>query len=55
MLAEDKTEAGEPVPWNRRLTLELLHAEAQALLGEVERLPPPQPVKERNESASRGH
>jgi tetratricopeptide (TPR) repeat protein len=54
MLAEDKTEGGEPVPWNRRLTLEVLHAEAQALLGEVELLPPPQAVKERNGSASGG-
>jgi tetratricopeptide (TPR) repeat protein len=51
MLAEDKTEAGEPVPWNRRLTLELLHAEAQALLGEVELLPPPQAVKEASGTA----
>ena len=32
LLANGKTESGEPLTWNRRLTLELLRAEATALL-----------------------
>jgi serine/threonine protein kinase len=52
MLAEDKTEAGESLPWNRRLTLELLLAEAQALLGVTELAPPPKLVQEPSETPS---
>jgi tetratricopeptide (TPR) repeat protein len=42
MLADGKTESGEPLPWNRRLTLELLWKEARALLGEPGQAPAPQ-------------
>jgi tetratricopeptide (TPR) repeat protein len=38
MLTEHKTETGESLLWNRRLTLELLHAEASAVLANTELL-----------------
>jgi tetratricopeptide (TPR) repeat protein len=43
MLGDGKTERGQPLAWNRRLTLELLRAEARALLGEPGQ--PPAPIK----------
>ena len=41
MLADGKTASGEPLSWNRRLTLELLRAEATALFREAPAKSPP--------------
>ena len=43
LLADGETKSGQPLPWNLRLTLELLRGEATALLREtrVESLPKP--------------
>ncbi|MGH7139558.1 MAG: tetratricopeptide repeat protein, partial [Pirellulales bacterium] len=40
MLADGKTESAEPLPWNRRLTLELLRAETRAMLAGTQPGPP---------------
>lgn len=42
-LADGKTESGEPLSWNRRLTLELLRAEATALFREAPAESPQRP------------